>query len=81
MTDVLLGKPLLRSLGFDFDSHLNNVAAEIHNKSVQELTDNAQLSRLGYQVLVYGDVYDDPIELPSHIISGFGDDEPEYITA
>ena len=90
MDEILLGRPLLHSIGFDFHQHLLKVRSEIHDKDLSKLPSLnkppslsyiGSLSPLGgqYSGLSYQDADDDPIELPDAISAGIGTDSEESI--
>ena len=80
MNEVLLGRPFLLALGFDFEDHLRRVKHLVDGKSIIDIERTSKLRKMAYNGLVYGYTDDDPVEPPEHLIAGFGEDTPESIS-
>ena len=91
MNEILLGRPLLKAIGFDFHRHLLSVRDKVHDKDFSELVNEmGKISVLAYTFatppqggrykgLSYNDFDDDPIALPESISAGIGKDSKESI--
>lgn len=80
MSEVLLGRPLLKAIGFDFDEHLRKVQHEINGKSMRELNqEQAEAKSLKYNGTVYRDCGDDPVKPPTILAANFGKDSDAEI--
>ena len=78
MSESILGRPFLKSIGFDFDKHLREVRNDIHGKSTYELK-NGKLASSAYQGIKYRDCNNDPVDPPSCLKHNFGTDSKESI--
>lgn len=73
--DILLGMPLLKAMGFDFNQHLYCIAALIDGKSKEKLQEgNSTFAPASYRGVNYNDIEEVPIELPECLQAGFGFD-------
>ena len=80
MDEVLLGRPLLKKLGFDLKSHLDTVGISLHGRSFDELNEaDVKMSKISYNGMRYDSVGDDPIELPEGAGAHIGVDKREEI--
>ena len=80
MDELLLGRPFLKSIGFDFKEHLLRIHSEIHDKDVSEIDPNILKSAAAsYTGLSYTEADDDPIEPTEAIGAGIGKDSEEVI--
>ena len=74
--EVLLGRPFLKSIGFDLDQHLEQVGS---NEDDQEEKQTSTLASARYTGLSYQNTDDDPIELPESLAAGIGSDTKDAI--
>lgn len=81
MPELLLGRKLLKAMGFNFNEHPHRVAPLIEGKSEKELQgEPCKLFTATYHGLSYTDEYEDPIEPPKCLKAWFGVDNAESIT-
>ena len=80
MDEILLGRPLLHSIGFNLEHHLVLVRNDIHDMHVDDLDpEQFKLSAAKYQGLSYINAEDDPIELPECLAAGIGQNTKSLI--
>lgn len=80
MPETLLGRPLLKAMGFDFNEHLHRVALLIDGKSEKEVQGgNCRLASTAFRGLSYTEGDYDKVKLPECLQAGFGDDKPADI--
>ena len=78
MTESIIGRPLLKTLGFDLNEHLKSVRDRIDGMSVEDIKVAKQAS-ISYQGTRYRDCNDDPVEQPSILKHNFGVDSKQSI--
>lgn len=75
MDEVLLGRPFLKAIGFNLRTHLEEVGQSIHNRHVDELTqERGRIMKAAYSGMSYRCLDDDPIAPTKSISTGFGTD-------
>ena len=80
MSEVILGRPFLKALGFDLKTHLLEVHDQVHNKRMTDLENSGKkIASWKYNGLRHQAVDDDPIECPDIIAAGIGRDSEESI--
>lgn len=80
MEEVLLGRPFLKSIGFDLTKHLVTVRDDVHDKDINELPKvSSKLATAKYSGMAYQSADDDPIHLPEPLAAGIGEDSNESI--
>lgn len=80
MSEALLARPFLKAIGFNLHEHLLQVRHHIDGKSINDLVSRGpKFCAVKYQGMRYGEIEDDPIELPNHLQAGFGEDAREEI--
>lgn len=80
MAEVLLGRPLLKAMGFDLAKHLQKVGGAIDGKSEEELKANTiPISSTSFKGLSYSNAEDDPVEPPECLQAGFGTDSEVFM--
>lgn len=80
MDEILLGRTLLKSIGFDLNEHLARVRDIVHNKHVDDIsTQEIKAASVSYKGLRYQEADDDPIEIPDIVAAGIGKDSKDSI--
>lgn len=82
MSEVLLGRPFLKAIGFDLNYHLQQVGKFVDGKHIAELETNCLKQKLAsctYKGMAYQEKDDDPIRLPETVAAGFGEDSKSSI--
>ena len=86
MDEVILGRPLLKSLGFDLDEHLEKVRRQLGSTSldpneqvIQSTSESSDLRIASYKGLWYNDLETDPVPPLDTGTAKMGIDKPEEI--
>ena len=89
MEEILLGRPLLKCLGFDLETHLAKIRTQFDDVDIGNLMNESLESSLGgqgkfsrfasYTGLRYATIEDDPINLPEAAGASIGTDDPAEI--
>ncbi|PXF45965.1 hypothetical protein BWQ96_04278 [Gracilariopsis chorda] len=75
MAEILLGRPLLKAMGFDFNEHLQCIAPFSHRESEEELQEGkCTLALASYRGVNFSDIEEDPIQLSECLQARFGSD-------